>query len=58
MATNLTRKKPNFAKQRSHALNTSNKKQNINKQKFTINGDKVILSVREYKTLKKNQKAA
>lgn len=58
MATKITRKKPNFAKARSHALNATNKKQCVNNQKVTINGEKVILSAREYRTFKKNEKAA
>lgn len=58
MATKLTRKKPNFANARSHALNSTKKKQGVNNQKVTINGEKVILSAREYRTFKKNEKAA
>lgn len=46
MATKLTRKKPNFANARSHALNSTKKKQGVNLQKVTINGEKVILSAR------------
>lgn len=53
MATKITRKKPNFANARSHALNATKKKQNVNLQKVTINGEKVILSARELRTLKK-----
>ncbi len=58
MATKLTRKKPNFANARSHALNATKKKQCVNLQKVTVNGEKVILSAREARTLKKNEKAA
>jgi len=58
MATKLTRKKPNFANARSHALNATKKKQNVNLQKVTINGETVLLSAREIRTLKKNEKAA
>ena len=58
MATKLTRKKPNFANARSHALNATKKKQGVNTQKVTINGQKVVLSAREYRTFKKNEKAA
>lgn len=58
MATKITRKKPNFANARSHALNATKKKQGVNTQKVTINGQKVILSAREYRTFKKNEKAA
>ncbi len=58
MATKLTRKKPNFANARSHALNATKKKQSVNLQKVTVNGAKVVLSAREARTLKKNEKAA
>lgn len=58
MAIKLTRKKPNFANARSHALNSSKKKQSVNLQKTTINGVKVVLSAREARTIKKLQKAA
>ncbi len=53
MATKLTRKKPNFANARSHALNATKKKQSINLQKVTLNGVTVLLSAREMRTLKK-----
>lgn len=56
MATKLTRKKPNFGNARSHALNATKKKQSINLQKVTIDGETVLLSAREIRTLKKNQK--
>lgn len=53
MATKLTRKKPNFANARSHALNATKKKQCVNLQKVTIDGVTVLLSARELRTLKK-----
>lgn len=53
MATKLTRKKPNFANARSHALNTTKKKQGVNLQKTNIDGNSVLLSAREIRTLKK-----
>lgn len=53
MATKLTRKKPNFANARSHALNSTKKKQSVNLQKTVIDGNVVILSARELRTLKK-----
>ena len=56
MATKVSRKKPNFGNSRSHALNATKKKQNVNLQKKTINGEKVIISAREARTL--NKKAA
>lgn len=58
MATKLTRKKPNFANARSHALNSTKKKQGVNLQKVTVNGEKVILSAREARTIKKSNKKA
>ncbi len=56
MAVKITRKKPNFANARSHALNITKKKQNVNLQKVTINGEKVILSAREARTIKKGSR--
>lgn len=56
MAVKVTTKKPNFANARSHALNITKKKQGVNKQKTTINGVKVVTSVREARTFKKNEK--
>ena len=53
MATKITNKKPNFANARSHAENITKKKQSVNVQKVNINGEKVVMSVREYRTLKK-----
>ena len=55
MATKVSRKKPNFANSRSHALNATKKKQNVNLQKMTIDGEKVIISAREARTLKKKE---
>ena len=52
MATKVTRKKPNFGNARSHALNATKKKQNVNLQKMTIDGEKVIIRAREARTLK------
>lgn len=53
MATKLTTKKPLSGNKRSHALNATKKVQKPNLQKKTINGQKVILSAREAKTLNK-----
>ncbi len=58
MATKLTRKKPNFANTRSHALNATKKKQCVNLQQVTLNGHKVVLSAREARTLRKYQLTA
>ncbi|MBQ4583557.1 MAG: 50S ribosomal protein L28 [Bacilli bacterium] len=53
MATKITSKKPLTGNKRSHALNATKKKQKPNLQKKTINGQKVIISAREAKTLNK-----
>ena len=53
MATKVTRKKPNFGNSRSHACNATRRKQDVNKQKMTINGEKVIIR----KTTRKAKKA-
>ena len=54
MANKLTSKSKNFANNRSHANNRSNRVQNLNYQKFTINGVKVKTTVAEARTFKKN----
>lgn len=56
MATNISRKKPKIVNDRSHAMNATKRKQKVNKQKKTINGEKVIISAREAKTFNKNSK--
>lgn len=56
MATKVTTKKPLTGNRRSHALNETKMKQKPNLQKKTINGEKVIISAREARTL--NKKAA
>lgn len=53
MATKLTSKKPLSGNKRSHALNATKKMQKPNLQKKTINGQKVVISAREAKTLNK-----
>ena len=53
MATKLTAKKPLSGNRRSHALNATKMKQKPNLQKKTINGQKVVISTREAKTLNK-----
>lgn len=53
LATKVTNKKPLTGNKRSHALNATKKKQKPNLQKKTINGQKVIISAREAKTLNK-----
>lgn len=57
MAKKLTEKKPLFGNLRSHALNTTKHAQKPNLKKVTLdNGEKVILSAREIRTLKKASK--
>ena len=53
MAVNITKRKDNVKNIRSHALNATKMKQKPNLQKKTINGEKVIISAREAKTLNK-----
>ncbi|MEG1350942.1 MAG: L28 family ribosomal protein [Bacilli bacterium] len=57
MAINLTGKKPLFGNKRSHALNTTKKKQGLNLQSIKLeDGTKIRLAAREIKTLKKDVK--
>ncbi len=56
MATKVTTKKPLFGNTRSHALNATKKRRNPNLQTFTINGEKVIMSAREARTMRKAEK--
>lgn len=59
MAKNVTTKKPLFGNNRSHALNATRRKQNLNMQSVSLeNGQKISLTVREAKKYKKNQKVA
>lgn len=56
MATKVTGKKPLFGNQRSHALNITKKQQKPNLQKMTTDsGEKIIISAREAKSLKKGK---
>lgn len=53
MATKITERKPNFKNQRSHALNTSKKKQSLNLQTVTLSdGTRIKASAKELRTLK------
>jgi len=57
MATKLTAKKALFGNRRSHSLRATRHAQKPNLQKVTLeNGEKVILSARELRTLKKASK--
>jgi len=53
MAKNISKKKPLFGNQRSHALNITKKAQKPNLQTTTIDGKKVKLTAREMKQSKK-----
>ena len=53
----LTSKRPNSAKNVSHAHNRTNKKQNLNFQYVTINGVKFKTTAREARTLKRITKS-
>jgi len=59
MAVNITTRKDNVKNLRSHALNATKKRQNLNLQVFRLeDGTKVRLSAKEIRTLRKNEKAA
>ena len=56
MAKNVSTKKPLTGNRRSHALNATKHSQKPNFQKVTINGEKVIMTAREARTLRKADK--
>ena len=59
MAVNVTTRKDNVKNMRSHALNATKKRQDLNLQVYRLeDGTKVRLSAKEIRTLKKNEKAA
>ena len=59
MAVNITTRKDNVKNMRSHALNATKKRQNLNLQVYRLaDGTKVRLSAKEIRTLSKNEKAA
>ena len=58
MAVKLTARKGLTGNTRSHALNATKHKQNLNLQTKKVNGVKVTLSNREWKALNKYNKAA
>ena len=59
MAVNVTNRKDNVKNIRSHALNATKKRQNLNLQVYRLeDGTKVRLSAKEIRTLNKNEKAA
>ena len=54
MAKNESNRKPNIKNLRSHALNTTKKKQKLNLQVVSLeNGEKVKLSAKEIRNMKK-----
>ncbi len=56
MAKKLSTKKPLVGNRRSHALNATKHAQKPNLQKVTVNGETVILTAREARTIKKDAK--
>ena len=59
MVVNISKRVDNVKNQRSHALNVSKKRQNLNLQVYRLeDGSKVRISAKEKRTLLKNQKAA
>ena len=53
MAVNVTTRKDNIKNMRSHALNATKKRQNLNLQVYKLeDGTKVRLSTKEIRTLK------
>lgn len=54
MARKVTEKKPLFGNRRSHSLRATKHAQRPNLQKVTLeNGEKVVMSARELRTLRK-----
>lgn len=59
MAVKVTNKKPLFGNRRSHSCKATRHVQKPNKQVVTLeNGLKVIMTARELRTIKKNDKLA
>lgn len=59
MAINASNRKGNVKNKRSHALNATKARQNLNLQVYRLeDGTKVRLSTQEKRTLLKGQKAA
>ncbi|MDD2518553.1 MAG: L28 family ribosomal protein [Bacilli bacterium] len=57
MAKKITSTKPLFGNRRSHALNATRHMQKPNMQKVTLdNGEAIMMSARELRTLKKTSK--
>ena len=59
MAVNVSNRIPNFKNIRSHALNSTKKKQGLNLVVVRdVNGKKYRVSAKELRTLKKDQQIA
>lgn len=59
MARKITSKKPLFGNRRSHSLRATRHAQKPNLQKVTLdNGEKIIMSARELRTLNKMAKGS
>lgn len=59
MAVNVSNRKGNVKNKRSHALNATKTRQNVNLQVVRLeDGRKVRMSTKEKRTALKNQKAA
>ncbi len=59
MAVNISNRVGNVKNKRSHALNATKSRQNLNLQVYRLeDGTKVRLSTKEKRTLLKSQKAA
>lgn len=59
MAVNISTRVGNVKNKRSHALNATKRRQNLNLQVYRLeDGTKVRLSTKEKRTLLKNEKAA
>jgi large subunit ribosomal protein L28 len=56
MAKKISTKKPLSGNRRSHALNATKHAQKPNFQKVTVNCEKVVLTAREARTIKKEEK--
>ena len=56
MAKKISTKKPLSGNRKSHALNATKHAQKPNFQKVTINVEKVVLTAREARTIKKEDK--
>jgi ribosomal protein L28 len=54
MAVKLTARKPLTGNYRSHACNATKRRQNLNLQTKKVNGVKITLTNKEWKTLEKN----